>query len=192
MKRRAYLITAYTWNYKRVFLNKNCANVFANIIRLCKAEMSFKVAGFSILDNHFHLLAYPKDDYGPQKIWEGIKKMSERYLAATDTAEHALWEDACHVEPIKDQKGLGLSLDYIHYDPVSHKLVRRPGDHLFSSFGSYLKRGYYDSYWGTKRPGYLGGVDYEYGAKQNPFIELLPNLSRMYIKMRSELLTPAY
>ncbi|NQT47325.1 MAG: transposase [Candidatus Omnitrophica bacterium] len=192
MKGGAYLITAYTWNYKRVFLNKNCATLFANIIRLCKADMSFKVAGFSILDNHFHLLAYPKDNYGPQKIWEGLKKMSERHFAAIGAPGHALWEDACHVESIRDQKDLELSLDYVHYDPVSHKLVRRPGDHSFSSFGSYLKRGHYDSCWGIKRPGYLGGVDYEYGAKQNPFIKLLPSFTRMYIKMRSELLTPAY
>jgi putative transposase len=38
-------------------------------------------------------------------------------------------------------------MDYIHFNPVKHGLVKRAKDWEFSSFQKYVKLGYYDQEW---------------------------------------------
>ncbi|MDO8745448.1 MAG: hypothetical protein Q7J76_10115 [Candidatus Brocadiaceae bacterium] len=40
-------------------------------------------------------------------------------------------------------------VEYIHYNPVEHGLVRSPCDWPYSSFHRYVKQGIYDSDWGA-------------------------------------------
>ena len=50
---------------------------------------------------------------------------------------------------IRNQLDFNRHLDYIHYNPVKHGLVKRPRDHEYSSFKHYVKNGYYSNDWGS-------------------------------------------
>ena len=40
-------------------------------------------------------------------------------------------------------------VEYIHFDPVKHRLEKSPIDWPYSSFHRYVKQGIYDSNWGA-------------------------------------------
>jgi hypothetical protein len=59
-------------------------------------------------------------------------------------------------------------LDYIHYNPVKHGLVKKAQDWPWSSFHRYVGLGYYDKDWGERIEGVtfqtLSIEEYESGA----------------------------
>ena len=42
-------------------------------------------------------------------------------------------------------------VDYIHINPIKHKLVAKPKDWPWSSYKEFLKRGYYEKGWGLAK-----------------------------------------
>ena len=48
-------------------------------------------------------------------------------------------------------------MDYIHYNPVKHKLVNSVKDWEYSSFDKFVDREYYHKDWGE----FDGNVDFE-------------------------------
>ena len=42
-------------------------------------------------------------------------------------------------------------MDYIHYNPVKHKLVDNVRDWKYSSFHKFVKRGLYEHNWGSSK-----------------------------------------
>lgn len=53
------------------------------------------------------------------------------------------WE---HV--IRDQDDFNRHVDYIHYNPIKHGLVKKFIDWQWSTFHRYVKLGIYDKDWG--------------------------------------------
>jgi putative transposase len=43
-------------------------------------------------------------------------------------------------------------VEYIHYNPVKHGLVKAPVDWEHSSFHRYVRKGIYDREWGAEGP----------------------------------------
>ena len=50
---------------------------------------------------------------------------------------------------IRDKNELNNHINYIHYNPVKHKLVQNVKDWEYSSFHKYVKKGLYDINWGN-------------------------------------------
>jgi putative transposase len=48
---------------------------------------------------------------------------------------------------IRDEEDFSNYVDYIHYNPVNHGLVRAPKDWEYSSFHRYVREGKYDVNW---------------------------------------------
>jgi putative transposase len=49
---------------------------------------------------------------------------------------------------IRDEEDMRRHVDYIHYNPVKHGLVKRVADWEWSSFHRYVRMGYYEADWG--------------------------------------------
>ena len=56
---------------------------------------------------------------------------------------------------IKDEDDLQDHMDYIHYNPVKHGLVKGPRDWPYSSFHRWVKLGVYSKDWGCPEHGPL-------------------------------------
>jgi putative transposase len=39
-------------------------------------------------------------------------------------------------------------MDYIHFNPVKHGLVQKPGEWPYSTLGQYVRKGLYEARWG--------------------------------------------
>jgi len=50
---------------------------------------------------------------------------------------------------IRSEGDLNRHLDYLHFNPVKHGLVKRPADWPWSSFHRFVKMGYYEKDWGA-------------------------------------------
>ncbi|MFH1235368.1 MAG: hypothetical protein V1685_00315, partial [Parcubacteria group bacterium] len=67
-----------------------------------------------------------------------------------------LWQTSFHDHIIRDQRDLYAHFDYIHYNPVKHRYVSKPEDWQWSSFRTFLRKGYYEKGWGIAQAGTLG------------------------------------
>lgn len=62
--------------------------------------------------------------------------------------EAAIWQRRFWEHTIRDESDFGRHLDYIHYNPVKHRLVKRVCDWPWSSFHRYVRMGWYGIDWG--------------------------------------------
>jgi putative transposase len=63
--------------------------------------------------------------------------------------EKAIWQRRFWEHLIRDDDDYARHIEYIHYNPVKHGLVRAAIDWKYSSFHEYVKKGIYDKDWGT-------------------------------------------
>jgi putative transposase len=62
--------------------------------------------------------------------------------------ELALWQRQYWEHTIRDEDDFARHVDYIHYNPVKHGLVRRVADWPHSSFHLFVRRGLLPQAWG--------------------------------------------
>jgi putative transposase len=62
--------------------------------------------------------------------------------------EAAIWQRRFWEHTLHDEADLQRHVDYIHYNPVKHGLVKNVADWPWSSFSRYVRLGFYESSWG--------------------------------------------
>jgi len=132
-------------------------------LKYAKEKYNFEIVAMVVLNNHFHLIINPEniDDY-PKSIIElkqyFSKNIEKKYLKKIEKyitpsmikrKETGVWQRRYYEHTIRDEKDLNIHLDYIHYNPVKHGLTQNVKDWEFSSFHKYVKRGNYDTNWGS-------------------------------------------
>ncbi len=88
-----------------------------------------------------------------KKILYNEKSVSRLEKGALGVWQRRFWE-----HQIGNEVDFVRHVEYIHYNPVKHGLVRSPCDWPYSSFHRYVKQGIYDSDWGS-------GVEMKFDAK---------------------------
>ena len=71
--------------------------------------------------------------------------------------ERGVWQPRFWEHTIRDEKDDRRHVDYIHYNPVKHRLVERVADWPYSSFHNYVKKGLLPKNWGSRVPGSIVG-----------------------------------
>src|SRR5262249_39619269 len=66
--------------------------------------------------------------------------------------ERAVWQHRFWEHTVRDEDDLKRCLDYLHWNPVKHGLVRRVGDYPWSSFHRWVQSGEYNPDWGGEKP----------------------------------------
>jgi len=65
-----------------------------------------------------------------------------------DRGEYALWQRRFWEHTVRDDGDLERCADYIHFNPVKHRLVASPALWLFSSLHRDIRAGVLPSDWG--------------------------------------------
>lgn len=65
--------------------------------------------------------------------------------------EQAVWQRRFWEHLIRSEQDFIRHVEYIHYNPVKHGLVRVPRDWEYSSFHRYVREGMYGLKWGAGR-----------------------------------------
>jgi putative transposase len=104
-------------------------------------------------------MTLPEEDADFSTRWGLIKSYfsrncDETYKSNTSSSnqkrrEQAVWQRRFWEHRIRDERDFAAHVDYIHYNPVKHGLVKVPSDWEWSTFHKYVKKGIYDIHWGA-------------------------------------------
>ena len=82
-----------------------------------------------------------------EKFHDELFECRSRELHQTDSrSKHRLrgiWQKRFWEHQIRDERDLQRHIDYIHYNPVKHGLVKDIGDWHWSTYNKYIESGYY-------------------------------------------------
>jgi putative transposase len=128
--------------------------------RETRDRKSFAVDAIVILPDHLHtILTLPSGDSGFSGRWKAIKAAFTRSIIATgasiprdDRGEYFLWQRRFWEHTIRDDQDFERCASYLHFNPVKHRLVSRPGEWPFSSLHRYVRAGILPRDWGGDDP----------------------------------------
>jgi putative transposase len=119
----------------------------------------FTIIASVILHDHIHFIwALPplSGDYSMR--WRLIKShFSHNFFPRDIKSESAsrqkkgevdVWQRRFWEHLIRDEVDLANHVDYIHYNPVKHGLVKSPAEWEYSSFMKFVREGVYTVDWG--------------------------------------------
>ncbi len=156
-----YFITTTTKDRRPIFHQEKNIHLLLETIGRVQTTYPFQMLAYCILPDHLHLLLQPKDQYSVSQIMHSLKRnftLNYKRTLGLIAPQH-LWQGRFWDHLIRSEKDLTVHLDYIHYNPVKHGLVQRPEDHPYSSYGSWLKQGYYERGWGHSIPRTMKGLE---------------------------------
>jgi putative transposase len=131
----------------------------ADLLRLAfhkaRAQRPFVVDAIVVLPEHMHCVwTLPPDDSDYPEKWRLIKATFSRFLhkaggarLRTAKGELNVWQRRYWEHTIRDEADLEAHINYIHYNPVKHGLVKRVADWQHSSFHRFVRAGLIDSAW---------------------------------------------
>lgn len=128
-----------------------------------KNRFPFTQDAVCLLPDHIHCVwTLPEGDSDYSIRWREIKRHFTRVYqriyggfnipngSRMRRKEGTVWQRRFWEHTIRDQEDLNRHLDYIHFNPVKHGLVRRVSEWPWSSFHRYVKDGYYHESWGER------------------------------------------
>ena len=160
----AFFFTVATRDRAPVFADERHVAALRRALRQVKATRPFAIDAMVVLPDHLHCIwRLPTGDGDYSSRWREIKKAASRLIApASDVRrERAVWQRRFWEHAIRDDEDWRRHVDYIHFNPVKHGLVRHPLDWPWSSLRAALARGWYEASWGDVEPEGVAGVEWE-------------------------------
>jgi putative transposase len=112
----------------------------------------FELLAYVLLPDHFHwLILMPENQ---TNFSTPLQKIKWYFTLDYKRANHisspvSIWQRGFWDHVIRDEEDLATHLDYIHWNPVKHGLVKRVEDWADSSFKDWVDKGFYGTDWGN-------------------------------------------
>jgi putative transposase len=116
---------------------------------LARILYPFKTIAYCVLPEHLHTVwQLPQVDADFGLRWSVIKRAFSSGLPAAGARsaskiakrEKGIWQRRFWEHQIRDETDLQRHVDYVHFNPVKHRHVKRVADWPYSSFHSYVAR----------------------------------------------------
>ncbi len=152
-------ITASTYRRGRLFDSERFRCEFIALLDELRTELDFKVIGYVLMPEHFHLLLWPSGEAHPSRIVQSLKertakfrnlqsnrkrswcqRMLERLTLPPTVHLHGpyrVWQRRFYDLNVWTQKKRLEKLNYMHGNPVKRRLVDSPEKWPWSSFRFY-------------------------------------------------------
>lgn len=124
--------------------------------RTTRRRHPFTIDATAVLPDHLHTIwTLPEGDSDFAGRWQLIKGGFSRRLPRQEPVsasrvskrERGIWQRRYWEHTLRDEDDLARHIDYIHFNPVKHRLVERVRDWPFSSFHRMLRLGIYPEDW---------------------------------------------
>ena len=163
---RRSLAAGGTFFFTVTIADRKCGLLVEEIERLRRAfdfareRHPFHMLAYCMLPDHLHTVwRLPDKDADFGLRWSLIKRSFSSGLPAAGARsaskiakrEKGLWQRRFWEHQIRDETDLQRHVDYVHFNPVKHGLVKRVADWPHSSFHAFVERG--------RLPGDWAGVD---------------------------------
>ena len=160
-----YFFTVVTAGRRRILTSELGRACLRRAILAERAVRPIQILAFVLLPDHLHAVwALPEGDADYSTRWRKIKEAFTRSLSKEgalvaapgppsgrirerEAWQRRFWEHTC-----RDEDDLKRCVDYVHWNPVKHRLVGRVGDYPWSSFHRFVREGEYEPDWGGKEP----------------------------------------
>ncbi|MEO1400589.1 MAG: transposase [Cyanobacteria bacterium J06635_1] len=156
-----YFFTVVTYNRQPLFNTPETIQLLRQAFHIVKQRHPFTIEAIVVLPDHLHCLwALPTHEADFSTRWRLIKSYFSRHcpesykhpqsLARLKKKEQAIWQRCFWEHKIRDANDFDRHVDYIHYNPVKHRLVTAPRDWPYSSFHRYVAQGLCSEDWGAQ------------------------------------------
>ena len=155
-----FFFTLVMQRRRPVFADDMARRLLGEAVRTVQAAQSFEMVAVVLLPDHLHCIwTLPDDDDDYPARWACIKRgFVESWTAAgggevrisrvrRQRFERGVWQKRFWEHRIRNRTDLARHVEYIHYNPVKHGLVRCPHAWPHSSFRRWVKEGYYELDW---------------------------------------------
>ena len=162
-----YFFTVVTFDRRPLFSRPDVRAALRAAWRRVQTHRPFETFAVVLLPDHLHCVWHlPEGDDDYPTRWRLIKTRTTRALGRVSAPagssrarrhEGTVWQRRYWEHVLRDETDLKRHVDYIHYNPVKHGLVRRAGDWPHSTFRKFVAAGEYDEDWGEAEPETLAG-----------------------------------
>jgi putative transposase len=155
-----FFFTVVTHRRRRLFHLEANRTLLGEAIRDCQQDWPFEMNAIVLLPDHLHAIwTLPQGDTNYSGRWSVIKtNFTIKFLAngGRDSRVSAgkrrerrrgVWQRRFWEHVIEDEDDFEMHFDYIHYNPVKHKLVKCPSEWPASSFHRWVEAGVYPADW---------------------------------------------
>ena len=157
-----YFFTVVTYRRRPFLCDTDVRIALREAITKVRRQYPFHIEGWVLLPDHLHTIwTLPPGDAGFPLRWQQIKRgvtlrCRERLHRAawmteskTKHRESTLWQRRYWEHQIRDEADFERHMDYLHYNPVKHGLVKHVSDWPYSSFHRHVTAGVYREDWST-------------------------------------------
>nr|WP_202813356.1 transposase [Legionella londiniensis] len=149
-----YFFTVALQNRKSNLLVEQI-DLLKDAFRAVKRTYPFQIKSYVILPDHLHMVwKLPEGDSNYSGRWQRIKGIFSKSinqcgipLAKTSHNEYRLWQRRFWEHTIKDWLDFENHVNYIHYNPIKHGLVKHLRDWPYSSFHYFVQQSLLNENW---------------------------------------------
>ena len=151
-----YFFTVVTYKRRKILTDevarKHLRHAFDNV----RLKRHFETTAICLLPDHLHCVwKLPEGDGDFSTRWSQIKRdFTMNYLGeegdesiqSNSRLKHrhrGVWQKRFWEHQIRDERDLQNHIDYIHYNPVKHGLVKDVDAWPWSTYHKYIESGYY-------------------------------------------------
>jgi len=167
-----YFFTVVTYKRQQFLTDEPFRSILRDSIETTRNQHPFTINSWVLLPDHLHCIwTLPDNDHNFSKHWGIIKARFSKHAKAflhnnkwitsskQKHRESTIWQRRFWEHQIRNEYDYQNHMDYIHYNPVKHKLVDRVADWPYSTFHRYAQQGIYPKDWG----GNIDIVNIDYG-----------------------------
>ncbi len=159
----SFFFTAVTASRQPILTTKIGRQAFHQALDEVKVLRPFEIYAIVILPDHVHCIwTLPEGDGDFSWRWAAVKtRFTKKYLcqggdeapvseSRRKKGERGVWQRRFWEHFIRNENDLKRCLDYLHYNPVKHGLVRHVKDWPYSSFRRFVLQGEYTEEWASE------------------------------------------
>ena len=124
-------------NRQSIFLDDADRRFMLDLLLEKASALGVAIHAYVLMDNHFHLLATPRDSDGLPKMMQGVGRQYVRYFNKRYRRSGTLWEGRYRSNLIDSEAYLLTCMAYIELNPVRAGMVERAQDFPWSSHAHY-------------------------------------------------------
>jgi putative transposase len=142
-----YFFTVVAAGRQSIFTQEATRVALRTALQTVRNEHPFQIKAWVLLPDHLHCLwRLPEDDIDYPLRWAKIKRLARHNLGLPSGAK--LWQPRYWEHLVRNEDDYAHHLDYIHWNPVKHRLTKRVMEWPYSTFHRFVAAGIYPPDWG--------------------------------------------
>jgi putative transposase len=128
-----YFVTSRTWQGRAIFGRSEPCEIFLDSLLRYRNNGAYRLHGFVLMPDHFHVLLSPGDDTSLERAVQFIKGGSARSIRESLNFRFPVWQRGFSDHRIRNSEDYELHMNYMNQNPVKKHLVAMAKDFQWSS-----------------------------------------------------------